>query len=584
MVLLGLWLLGTGADDGPGPSPGVRFSLAVPFLPAAEDDRRVTVSRDGSRLVYVDRVETGFGGFYERPLTGLESRQVLPSVYGRSPSFSPDDRFLSWTDGVGGFGIADLERGGVREYERSGPGGDFTDPSWGPDGMVYVTVSSAHLTRMDPETGAVDTLFSLSSEEIDAGGLVRGMEPLPGGRGVIYSSVGASDLSADALFVWDADSGDRRRLLARASAPIYLPFGVLLFQTPEGELQGVRLDPEALEITGEPRRLESGLRWGIDLARTYSVSDNGILVYEREIAGQTSLVWVDGSGAESPVATDLPGGSPTDAELSPDGSRMAYVTGDGPEEEIWIHDFGQRTSTRFTTGGGANSRPVWTPDGARISFVSDRDTLRAIYTRPADMSSPAVLEVASNRLVQQITWNSDGAYVYREGFTDGDTDRDLRYRLRGDTVARDFVVTPFDELAPTFSPDGDWVAYVSTESGRDEIYLQPFPGPGPRVTISSEGGAEPGWSGDGRTLYYRSRADSLVAVRLDFEGGVPRVGERETLFSVGGYVRSRNDRAYTVHPDEERFIFVKQPDEVEFVVVTGWFDQVREIMGMGGGS
>ena len=212
--------------------------------------------------------------------------------------------------------------------------------------------------------------------------------------------------------------------------------------------------------------------------------------------------------------------------------------------------------------------------------MSDRDAIRAIYARPIDGSAPAEEIIRTDRLVQQITWRRDGAFVYREGFTDGGTERDLFYRLPGDTVSRELVVTEFDELAPALSPNGNWVTYVSVESGRDEVYLRPFPGPGGRILVSSEGGAEPAWSADGSTLYYRSAADSLIAATLSLTSGPPRVERRTTLFSTAAYEVDRNDRRYTVHPDGERFIFVKHPPFVEVVVVTDWFAEVKELFGI----
>lgn len=147
-----------------------------------------------------------------------------------------------------------------------------------------------------------------------------------------------------------------------------------------------------------------------------------------------------------------------------------------------------------------------------------------------------------------------------------------------DTTVTPFVVTDFDELAPAFSPDGNWVAYVSTEGGRDDVYVRPFPGPGGRVAISVEGGTEPTWAPDGSAIYYRSPRDSLVSAELVVSGDRVRVSRRTTLFSTKFLPAERNDRAYDVHPDGRRFIFVRQPETTSLVVVTDWFQEIREIL------
>jgi len=198
---------------------------------------------------------------------------------------------------------------------------------------------------------------------------------------------------------------------------------------------------------------------------------------------------------------------------------------------------------------------------------------------PADGSAPSVLTLAAERNVQEVDWSRDGQFmVYREG-PGGSTARDILYRRAGaDTTRHEFLATTYDELNPKLSPDGRWLAYVSNESGRDEVYVRPFPGPGGRWQVSTDGGSEPLWAHSGREIFYRSRDEQLVRAEVT-AGSSFVVGSRTALFSVAPYSADRNHTMYDIMPDDRRFIMIKSGGgSREVVVVLNWFGEVARRM------
>ena len=316
-----------------------------------------------------------------------------------------------------------------------------------------------------------------------------------------------------------------------------------------------------------------------DQVQEYTFSRSGGLAYELE-TDVTEMVDVGLDGSVEVISHSVPG-ELFDVAASPEGERLALATEvPGEPDQVWIVDRVQGSHRRLTVGDGDNFRPTWHPNGERVAFVSNREGGRALWERPADASEPARLLLRTDRDVQEFDWITATDYVFREGYGDAGTLRDLYTGSTESEERREFVATPFDDLAPTASPRGDWIAYVSTESGRDEVYLRPWPGPGPVVPISASGGSEPAWDPDGSTVYYRSAADSMVAARLAFGGGSVRVTGHENLFSTRRYLNDRNNRAYDVRPDGRGFVMIRLPATRRIVVVTDWFREVREASGM----
>jgi len=574
LSVIAAWTVLSGGPEVGGVGP-VRFEVeaqtaeldVATFIPT-----RLALSPDGRTLYYVAQEPGGVPEIMARPLDALEGIPVLPGRGATTPVPSPDGRRLIFLRTDGQVEILDLERGVVTQARSAAAGGY---PTWDDQGRVYVAGDAGVLVRLDPEGGRADTLMVSTPEEI-AAGVPNHALPLPGGRFVLLSDLG-DDPGVRDIEALDLETGELRRIIARAGAPVYLPFGVLVYLTPDRRIEGVPFDPATATVTGDPRTLVSGVRYDQDTPVSFVVSPNGVLAYEKPWEDQAYLVWVEPDGSERRVEADLPP-EPRDMAVSPDGSRLALGAGSDPFGDIWVYDFSQQVTTRITTYAGSDTRPVWTHDG-RVAFISDRDGSRAVYARSVDGRDSVRLEISTDRFVQQAVWRADGAVLFREGYTDGTTNRDIFLRLPGDSVNRPLLATRWDEHSPEISPDGRWLAYVSDESGEPRVYLQALAGDGGVVPVSAESAHSPLWAPDGRTIYYRSMADSMVAASVQLEP-VPRVTRRTLLFATTPYRLDTVDRAHDIHPDGDRFLFVRNPPAARIVVVTGWFDEVKRTFGI----
>ena len=238
------------------------------------------------------------------------------------------------------------------------------------------------------------------------------------------------------------------------------------------------------------------------------------------------------------------------------------------ETQIWLYDLSRETLTRLTFDGIANYNPVWTPDGKRIAFQSSKEGRLNIFWQLADGSGGLERLTTSEYNNAPNSWSPDGqllAFIEINPTTGYDI-----WMLRMDDPstgsgqvrkAQPFLQTPFNEGAPRFSPDGRWLAYISDESGRNEIYVQPYPGPGGKSQISTDGGTEPVWNPNGRELFYRS-GDKMMAVEIATQPGFA-AGKARMLFE-GQYVPTpATFPNYDVSPDGQRFLMLKAAEQAD---------------------
>ena len=339
----------------------------------------------------------------------------------------------------------------------------------------------------------------------------------------------------------------------------------------------VPFDLAALEVTGDSVQVVQGVRQETPGFVDYSISDNGTLVYVPSTGGlESTLVWVDRQGLATPLVEDRQAYSRP--RLSPDGQRVAVAVQSVANTDIWIYNIGRGTRMRLTVEGNDNSAPVWTPDGTRVTFTSDRDGPRDLYWKPADGSGQAelLLNMNSQNILRPTSWSPDGESL---AFYAVAATRDIWVLPRGGD-ASPFVATAFGEGSPLFSPDSRWLAYVSNESGRDEIYVQPYPGPGGKWPISTEGGTEPVWSVDGRELFYRL-GDKMMVVEVQSEPAFSS-GRPQLVFEEP-YLRDRFGTSnYDISPDGQRFLMIKaaeeEPGPGQINVVTNWFEELKRLV------
>jgi Tol biopolymer transport system component len=263
--------------------------------------------------------------------------------------------------------------------------------------------------------------------------------------------------------------------------------------------------------------------------------------------------------------------------LSPDGRRVAVGIAE-QESHVWLYDLSRETLTRLTFEGNTNLNPVWTLDGKRIAFNSNKEGVPNLFWQLADGSGGLERLTTSQYTQVPLSWSPDGQLLaFFE--VNPTTQRDIWVLRMGDHKAQPFLQTPFDDSVPRFSPDGRWLAYISDESGRHEVYVQPYPGPGGKWQISTEGGTEPAWNPNGRELFYRS-GDKMMAVDIatqpGFAPGKPRV-----LFE-GQYVPTPGTTSnYDVSLDGQRFLMLKPSEQeqaapTQINVVLNWFEELKQ--------
>jgi serine/threonine-protein kinase len=270
----------------------------------------------------------------------------------------------------------------------------------------------------------------------------------------------------------------------------------------------------------------------------------------------------------------------TSLALSPDGRQLAASTLDGSNNVLWVKQLDAGPLTRLSFEGTLNYRPAWQPDGRALTYTSDRHSpFSFLYQIRSDGSSkPVRLMPEDTSQVDEAVWSRDGRWlVYRTGVSEGYRDIYAR-RTAGDTTRLTVAAGAFDEYMPALSPDGRWIAYVSVESGREEVYVRPFPETDrARWQVSTAGGAGPAWSHSGRELFYVDRTDSLIALGVtgttDFQ-----VASRRALFGTRPFVLLPFHRSYEVTPDD-RFLMLQRsraigPEANRLTVVLNWFEEL----------
>jgi Tol biopolymer transport system component len=277
-----------------------------------------------------------------------------------------------------------------------------------------------------------------------------------------------------------------------------------------------------------------------------------VLAYQTGGAGGvgTDLLWVDRTGKTISALGDR--AFYTDLNLSPDAQRAAVAVLDPAtgNRDIWLVDIARGVRTRFTFDSANERRAVWSPDATRVIFDSIRKGTYDLYQKSSTGNGSEETILQTEREDFPSSWSPDGSsLLYRSAGQWGDL---WLLPLTGDRKPSPFLQTPFDKATPQFSPDGRWVAYVSNESGRDEVYVTPFPKPDGKWQISTEGGVYPRWRRDGQELFYSAPGGRLIGVAVSGKGAGIDVGVAKVLF--------QNDVAlgypYDVSADGQRFLII----------------------------
>ena len=531
----------------------------------------LAVSRDGTRLAYAER----WGGSSRIVLRNLEQMDTKPipgTEGGLRPFFSPDGQWLAYFTGSPGGSIRKVAITGGTSITLC-ENASYFGGSWGDDDrIVFSSYQGIGLMRVPAAGGKCE---SLSAPDRQAGEATRRWpQILPGGQ-LLFTAGGGGSYDSAKILVLDLRTG-RSRVLVNGSAGRYVPSGHLVYVR-RGTMFAVPFDIKQLSITGRETPVIEGIFYNnAGGFAEYTFSNSGLLLYMAETrpTNLSTLDWLDHNGTSQTVSAQpqIYG----NIRLSPNGQRAAVniMAGAGAIRDIWIIDLMRGTLNRLTSEG-VNDNPIWTMDGRRVAFYSTQGSFQpaGIYWAAADGSSKPELLLATNTVCFPDSWTPDGrtllyhstgpAHIWavRPTVNGGDGNPRLLFER-----------SAFNETQAQVSPDGRWVAYASDDSGKNQIYVRAFPGPGGKVPISVEGGENPRWSRGGRELFYLDPAKSRV-MAVDIQAGpMFRIGQTHALFE-------QHNPDWDVAPDGQHFLVRKQPQTVQnepkLQVVVNWFDELR---------
>jgi len=392
---------------------------------------------------------------------------------------------------------------------------------------------------------------------------------LADGEHVLYSSWGGGGIETVRIGVASLPSGRTRILDVTGTAALGVVDGWLVFATTAGALMAVQVELESGIVRGTPVTLLNGLLVGSGGGPRATLSHSGSLVYMGG-SRESTLALVDAAGKLTPLLPEVrPYGYP---RYSPDGSRIAYSLVGAAGSDIYVYDLASRTPTRLRTGGAINERPEWSADGERILFRTDQAVRTAIWWMPVDQSGPPEPLISSPREAAfEAVMTPDGKYLVFQEDTIG---ADVWYRaLSPDSAPRPIATSRSIENMARVSPNGRWVAFVTDASGLNQVVVQPFPGPGARVQVSSAGGAEPVWARDGRRIFYRANQKLMVAT-VSTESGFRVTGR--SVFADDLFMSAQSPHAnFDVTPDGQRLLVLKGQLDPRLIVVHNWAAELR---------
>jgi Tol biopolymer transport system component len=521
----------------------------------------LAVSPDGHRIALVATSADGRTLLWVRSLDTLNAQPLAGTEGAARPFWSPDSRFLAF------FADGKLKKidvsGGTPLTLCDAP--DDRGGAWSQDGViVFAPRTDSALQKVSDSGGTPIAATVLAPGEVH-----RGPVFLPDGRHFLYRA--KMDQGTGLIYIASLDSTDRKLLPNVDSGTYVYTQGHLLFlrgttlMAQPFDTRHLVLAEDAFPIA-EQIQVQNATGPGFGL---FSASSSGVLAYQTGIGTTaTQLVWFDRTGKQ--VGTLGDSATYADLVLSPDEKRAFVSISDGQQRDIWAYDVARGLRTRITFDPADELNSVWSPDGSRLVFNSRRKGHLDLYQKASSGAGTEEVLLEDNRDKSPQSWSPDGRFILyiRSGPPTGD---DLFVLpLSGDRKPVPFLQTPFNEYDGQFSPDGRWVAYGSDESGKDEVYVAPFPGPGGKWQISTAVGTLPRWRRDGTEIFYLAPDNKLMAAAVNGKGSSFEVGAVKPLFETRALDPTRN--RFAVSADGQRFLINTDPQTTSapITVVLNW--------------
>ena len=559
--------------------------------------RAFSISPDGRNVVYVGNDGEGTQ-LYLRPLD-QDQAVPIPGTEGADVArFSPDGQAIVFFLSSGELMRVPVDGGAARTVSTPEP--RFLPQlglGWTEDDRILL--SSAEGVLQVQANGGVVT--NLTTHDLGPGYVQAYPQLLPGGAAVLYAEgpvlSGVSSESFNVI-VESLETGDRIPVAEGGTDPMYFDSGHIAFVR-SGTLLAVPFDPATLEVTGDPvvvledvMQSEGGgsINDNVGIGQ-YSVSGSGTLAY---VSGGImppdqldQLYWVDMAG--NAEALTLPPGLYESARFSPDGTRLAYgegrTVGTPRSTRVYDIDLGISTPLPKLSPEHENSAFAWSPDGTEIVFASRSggDPLN-LYLTAADGSGRPVRLTESDVTQIPVSWSRNGVLAFLEiGVPGSGQSHIMILQMDGESEPERFRETSFEEFHPTFSPDGNWLAYTSGETGPSEVHVRPFPAREPAYQISNGGGRAPAWSPNGQQLFYRQGGNRRVQTMVvDVSGEPTFTRSRPRMLFEGPYFERGAVRSYDVSPAGDRFVMqsqvVRAPEPVTRIdIILNWFEELAEL-------
>jgi hypothetical protein len=462
--------------------------------------------------------------------------------------FSPDGEWLATLDRRGIQKVS-IHGGIAQPLARVAEGVGL---SWGADGTILVGHSSG-LLRAPSAGGPAVQLTRVDT----AGGETAHVHPchLPGGRHALMTIERGEQRQ---LSVVELGTGTYRPLSITGDHAAYSPSGHLVFRQGASVL-AARFDPAAPALTGDAMPVLENVRRG-----PYLASDGTMLYVPERGDANARLVWVDRSGHPTPIPGERLGYSHIALDAAGKQALLNISAG------VYVRDIERGTRRLLASGGIAF--PIWSRDAHWATYAVTVDGKQGIVRQPADGSAPAEKLTAASDVLVPTSWNSRTGEL---AFFDEASDI---WVLAPGGTARPLLAMPFNERSGRFSPDGRWLAYVSNETGAYQVYVVPYPGPGPKVAVSIEGGLEPIWSWDGQELFFR-RGGRVLAARMTFTPTLA-AGHPVQLFDGPYTLDLMGHQRWDVAPDG-RFLMVEDSEVFRIVIVQSWAEELNRLVPQG---